>query len=365
MEPLLDTAPCGFVSVTDDGTMLEVNSTLAAMLGYKRVELEGWHLQKILAPGGRIFYQTHVFPLLRMHGMVEEIYMPLRTREGADVPMLMNGSRQVRQDAAVNDCVFVRMLQRHEFEAQLVQSRRLAEEANAAKAKFLSMMSHDLRAPLTAISGYASFVASGGCGPVNEDQRDAMQQIIGAGRDLLRMINDILSFAQLDSGHLAVRPEPVTLSDALARAETLVRLRAQEAKLALQFDQCDGELTVRADPDRLQQILLNLLTNALKFTPPGGRVAVACERAGERVRVHVRDTGIGIPTEQLERIFEAFVQLEPQPDSATQRGVGLGLAISRELARAMSGELTAESRAGEGSEFILELPGSESLVAVR
>jgi PAS domain S-box-containing protein len=364
MEPLLDTAPCGFVSVTDDGTMLEVNSTLAAMLGYKRVELEGWHLQKILAPGGRIFYQTHVFPLLKMHGMVEEIYLPLRTRDGADVPMLMNGARRERQEGAVSDCVFVRMLQRHEFEDQLVQSRRLAEEANAAKAKFLSMMSHDLRAPLTAISGYASFVASGGCGPVTGDQRDAMDQIIGAGRDLLRMINDILSFAQLESGHVAVRPEVVPVNEAVTRAEMLVRLRAEEGKLTLHRQDCDSEMAVRADPDRLQQILLNLLTNALKFTPPGGRVAVACERMGERVRIRVRDTGIGIPPEDLERIFEAFVQLEPQPDPATQRGVGLGLAISRELARAMSGELTAESRPGEGSVFVLDLPVAEVAATV-
>jgi PAS domain S-box-containing protein len=359
MEPLLDTAPCGYVSVTEDGTMLEVNSTLASMLGYKRVELEGWHLQKILAPGGRIFYQTHVFPLMKMHGMVEEIYVPLRTKAGVDVPMLMNGARRERGGVPVSDCIFVRMLQRHELEDQLVQSRRLAEEANAAKAKFLSMMSHDLRAPLTAISGYASFVSSGGCGPVTDDQRDAMEQIMGAGRDLLRMINDILSFAQVESGHLAVRPETLALREAVARAETLVRLRAEEGKLALDFAACDDEISVRADPDRLQQILLNLLTNAIKFTPPGGSVTVACERAGPRVRVRVRDTGIGIPPDQLERVFEAFVQLEPQPDPALQRGVGLGLAISRELARAMSGELTAESRPGEGSVFILDLPAAE------
>lgn len=356
MDPLLDHAPCGFVSITDDGTMLEVNTTLATMLGYSRVELEGWHLQKILPPGGRIFYQTHAFPLLKLHGMAEEIYLPLRTRNSEDIPMLMNAVRRERDGKAMNDCVFVRMLQRHAFEDQLVEARRLAEEANAAKAKFLSMMSHDLRTPLTTISGYTSLVANGQCGPLTEEQRDAMQQIQDAGAELLRMINDILAFAQVESGQFTVRATEMTVRSALTRAETLVRLRAEEAGLTLDVADCHDTIAVYADPDRLQQILLNLLTNALKFTKPGGRVSVECEQIDERVRIRVRDTGIGIPRDQLGRVFDAFVQLDQQPEDPTQRGVGLGLAISRDLARAMDGELTAESTLGEGSVFTIELP---------
>jgi PAS domain S-box-containing protein len=356
MDPLLDHAPCGFVSITDDGTMLEVNTTLASMLGYERVELEGWHLQKILAPGGRIFYQTHAFPLLKLHGMAEEIYLPLRTRNGQDVPMLMNASRRDRAGKPMNDCVFVRMLQRHAFEDQLVMARRNAEEANAAKAKFLSMMSHDLRTPLTTISGYSSLMADGNFGPLTEEQRDAMQQIKDAGAELLRMINDILGFAQIESGRFTVRLSELTVRSALTRAETLVRLRAEDAGLTLDIADCDDTIAIYADPDRLQQILLNLLTNALKFTKPGGRVSVECEQIGERVLIRVRDTGIGIPGDQIGRVFDAFVQLDQQPDDVTQRGVGLGLAISRDLAVAMDGNLTAKSTPGEGSEFTLELP---------
>ncbi|HWS71163.1 MAG TPA: PAS domain-containing sensor histidine kinase [Thermoanaerobaculia bacterium] len=362
MDPSLDSAPCGFLSVADDGTMREVNATLASMLGYTRFELEGWHLQKILAPGGRIFYQTHVFPLLKMHGLVEEIYMPLRTREAADVPMLMNAVRRERDGAPVSDCIFVRMLQRHEFEDQLVQSRRLAENANAAKAKFLSMMSHDLRTPLTTISGYAKLVASGSEGPVTDDQRAAMQIILDACGEQLRLINDILVFAQLDSGRVTVRPTAVPVAEATQRAESLVRLRASEAGLTLENDTREGAVVVRADPDRLQQILLNLLTNAIKFTPAGGRIVIECERGDERVRIRVRDSGIGIPESQLERIFDAFVQLDRQPEDSTQRGVGLGLAISRELVRAMDGELTAASTPDGGSVFTIELPAESAVV---
>lgn len=348
---MIDHAPCGFVSLGDDGTMRSVNTTLAELLGYTRVELEGWHLEKILPPGARIFYQTHVFPLLKMHGRAEEIYLNLRTKDGLSVPMLMNGVRHERDGESVNDCVFVRMIQRSQYEDQLLQARRLAEQANAAKASFLSMMSHDLRTPLTTISGHADLIA-GGVGSV-EEQRVGIERIRHASGELLRMINDILSFAQLDRGHVEVKPSPLRVSDAVARAESLVRLHLHEAGLAFSYEPCDA--VVLADPDRLQQILLNLLTNAIKFTDRGGRISIICERAEEHVRIRVRDTGIGIAPDQLQRAFEPFVQLQTSGGDAS-RGVGLGLAISRELARAMNGEVTAESGLGEGSTFTIALP---------
>jgi PAS domain S-box-containing protein len=345
MDPLLDSAPCGFVTVADDGTMLEVNTTLASLLGYTRLELQGWHLQKILPPGGRIFYQTHVFPMLRMHGAVDELYVALRTRDGESIPMLTNGARRDE----VSHFVFVRMIQRHEYEVQLLEARRLAEQASAAKAKFLSMVSHDLRTPLTAITGNVSLLAAGVHGPVSDEQADVLRRIRNAAGELLRMLEDILNFAQLESGRVQVRISDVQVSDALARAESLVRLRLEESGLAFSTD-CGGAV-LRADPDRLQQILLNLLSNAIKFTPSGGRVSVSCARDGERALLRVQDSGIGIPSEHLQRVFEPFVQLEVDP-----RGVGLGLAISRELARAMDGELTVESAPGQGATFILALP---------
>jgi PAS domain S-box-containing protein len=367
MDSQLDTAPCGFVTFADDGTMREVNMTLADLLGYTRVELAGWHIEKILFAGARIFYQTHVFPLLKMHGHVDEIYLTLRTKDGRDVPMLMNGIRREREGAMVTDCVFVRMIQRGEFEDQLVQARRIAEQANAAKANFLSMMSHDLRTPLTAISGYADLLAagvlrSGDAHKLNDEQRFSVERIREASRELMRMINDILSFAQVESGRVAVQLVPVAVRAAVERAESLIRLRMQEAGLVFSFEPCadddgddDGEVRVRADADRLQQILLNLLTNAIKFTGRGGSITVTCARAGERVSIRVGDTGIGIPPEQLSRVFEPFVQIGAQVAEETNRGVGLGLAISRDLARAMGGELTAESTPGVGSVFILNL----------
>ncbi|HYK04853.1 MAG TPA: PAS domain-containing sensor histidine kinase [Thermoanaerobaculia bacterium] len=354
MDSLLNTAPCGFLTFTDDGTMTEVNATLADLLGYTRVELEGWHLQKVLPPGGRVFYHTHIFPLLKLHGRAEEIYVALRAKDGSDVPMMLNGVRRERDGVLVNDCVFVRMQQRHRFEDELLLARRAAEQANAARAKFLSMMSHDLRTPLTAVTGFAKLMQGGAYGPITEEQRDVLLRMNDACRELLRMINDILSFAQLESGRVEVRAEPVRLADAIARAESLIRVRVEERGLTLSSD-CDGAV-VLADPDKLQQILLNLLTNAIKFTASGGAISVSCSGDRERLRIHVRDTGIGIPAGQLDRVFDAFVQLDQQPADQSQRGVGLGLAISRDLSRAMEGELTVESVEGEGSVFTVELP---------
>lgn len=357
MDPLLDTAPCGFASFADDGTLLEVNTTLAAILGHPRVELLGWHIQKILTPGARVFYHTHIFPLLKMRGVAEEIFLALQTREGEEVQVLMHAVRRERDGAFASDAVFMRMKQRFQYEDELLEARRVADRANAAKAKFLSMMSHDLRTPLTSISGNAALLAGGVHGSLNFDQADAVARIREACDEQVRMINDILAFAQLESGRVSVRPVPVRVTDAVARAERLIRVRVEEAGLAFTAEAC-GEVAVEADADRLQQVLLNLFTNAIKFTERGGRIAVACARDGERVLIRIADSGVGIPGDQLERIFDPFVQLEQQPADASQRGVGLGLAISRELVHAMQGELTAESAPGEGSVFTVSLPAA-------
>jgi signal transduction histidine kinase len=269
--------------------------------------------------------------------------------------MLLNATRREREHGTVNECVFVRVIQRHEFEDQLVQARRAAEEASTAKSKFLSMMSHDLRTPLTAICGNADLLLRETLGPVTDEQRDALGSVKYGCHELLRMIDDILTFAQLDSRRVRVTTSTVPLREALERAAALVRVQMVEHELMFEVAPAAEGIAVSADPDRLQQILLNLLTNAVKFTPRGGVVAVSHEATDEQVRIHVRDTGIGIAADQLTHIFEPFVQLNEATGRVSERGVGLGLAISRDLARAMGGELTVSSTPGEGSVFTIEL----------
>jgi PAS domain S-box-containing protein len=359
LDPLLDHAPCGFVRLADDGTMVNVNLTLAETLGYSRAELQGWHLQKILPPGGRIFYNTHVFPLLKMHGAADEVYLPLRMRDGNDVPMLLNAKRRTGDDGEFNDCVFVRMKQRHLFEDELLEARRLAEQASAAKSRFLSMMSHDLRTPLAAIAGYAELL---GETAADKEQTEYVASIREATREVARLIDDVLAFAQLESGRVTVRPSPLSMGDAIRRAELLVRPRMQDAGISFETSGCEG-LLAHADGDRLQQILLNLLSNAVKFTPPGGRIEIACRRHGDRVHLVVADSGIGIPEDQLEHVFEPFVQLEASVEIRAQ-GVGLGLAISRDLARAMDGDVRASRGAGGGATFTVDLPAAQRVPLV-
>ena len=361
MRDLMETAPCGFISFADDGTVAHVNRTLADLLGYARIELLGWHVEKILPAGGRIFYHTYLFPMLKVQGRVEEIYAALRTKDGRDIPVLLNAVRNEHDGRFLSDCVFVRMIQRHAYEDQLLQARTLAEESNAAKAKFLSMVSHDLRSPLTTIDGNAQLLASLADGPLTPGQRESVDAIREAVRMQMSMVNDILEFARLESGRVSVRPIPLAIGDVLARAEALVRVQMSEAGLKFSVTGCESTASVLADPDRLQQILLNLLTNAAKFTPPGGEITLSCASGDERVRLSVRDTGIGIAADHLQRIFSPFVQLDTSRTSApnaASRGVGLGLAISRDLARAMGGDVTAVSNPGAGSIFTIDLPAA-------
>lgn len=357
MHELMNEAPCGFVAFDDDGTLVEINETLLTLLGYTRVELLGWHIDRILPAGGRIFYQTYIMPMLKVQGSLDEVYLALRTSRGEDLPVLMNAIRRERDGRQLNDVVCMRMIRRHEYEDQLLEARRLAEESSAAKARFLSMMSHDLRTPLTAIAGNADLLAAGAFGKLGEEQLAAVDSIREAAKMQTALISDILEYARLDSKGATVAPREVDLGEIVGRAQALVRTQIAQAGLTLTTSIADPSLRAMADPHRLQQILINLLTNAIKYTPSGGSIDVTGQSTGARIVLSVRDTGVGISPEDQQRIFSPFVQVDVsrRDESAGTRGVGLGLAISRELARAMGGDVTVTSERGHGSVFTLEL----------
>ncbi|MEO8430834.1 MAG: PAS domain-containing sensor histidine kinase [Acidobacteriota bacterium] len=354
MDEILNDAPCGLLSFFDDGRILRINATLCRWLGRPREDLDSGTIDRILSPGARVFYQTHFFPLLKISGAAEEIYLTLQGGNGELVPVMVNAVRRVADGSAVNDCVVVRMRQRDRFEDELIQARRVAEEASQAKSRFLSMMSHELRTPLQAIALFAELLASGKHGPVTGEQLDDLRRIRTATGSLVALIEDILNFARLETGKLEVRMERVEVAGAIRRAGSLLRPRFEEAGIEYQESAVPG-LEAVADPVRLQQVLLNLLTNALKFTPRGGTVRCEADASDPTVRIRVRDTGSGIPAADLQRIFDPFVQVERTRVPTGQRGVGLGLAISRELARAMRGDLTVDSEPGQGSVFTVEL----------
>jgi signal transduction histidine kinase len=238
---------------------------------------------------------------------------------------------------------------------QTEAARAEAAAANRAKDDFLALVGHELRSPLTGIASNAQMLAMGLCGPVTERQAEALRRIRRSEEHLLGLIEQLLDYKKIASGVMGYDVTRVPTDQALGAAAALVD--SHLAQLGIRFERlpCAADLAVLADPVKLRQILLNLLSNAAKFTASGGLVTLACDRSGEQVRIQVRDTGIGIPADQLERVFEPFVQVS-DIRKPTAAGTGLGLTISRDLARGMGGDLTAESEVGAGSTFTLTLP---------
>jgi len=242
------------------------------------------------------------------------------------------------------------------------EARRMAEHANNAKTQFLRAMSHELRTPLNAISGYTEILEMGIRGVVNPAQIKDLGRIKRASAYLLRLINDVLTIARLE-GARPLHLISIAVNPVLSEVEGLCILQAKANGLTLTVTPSEREIFAMADAERFQQILLNLITNAIKFTPKGGSITVRCDDDTGAVRVGVNDTGVGVRLLDIERVFEAFVQIDRHLTTATQQGVGLGLSISRELARAMSGDLTVESTEGVGSTFTLTLPVATDISA--
>lgn len=252
-----------------------------------------------------------------------------------------------------NQCALA--LERARLFAAESEARSLAQAASRGKSEFLAIMSHELRTPLNAIGGYAELLEIGVHGPVTPEQRKALERIQMSQRHLLGLINAVLNYTRVEAGNVSYAYEPVPIAETMALCEALTMPQMRAKGLTLEVERCEPTLTVHADREKFQQIILNLLTNSMKFTVAGGAVRLSCEAAGSEIRVEVKDSGRGIAPEQLERIFEPFVQVDAGL-TRTQEGVGLGLAISRDLARGMGGDLSVESKLDEGSTFILTMP---------
>lgn len=429
-DSLLDAAPCGYVVFADDGIVQLVNLTLLEMLGVTREAIVGRHVEGLLTVGSRIFYQTHLFPVLRLHGRAEEIFLLFRSAAGEEVGALVNAVRRERDGEWLTDCVVVRVRERRKFEDALLRAKKeaeearavseaqraelqlansqleqqamelemsqqqlneqahelevqseelqvmndellershelerqrsIAEEANKAKSAFLAAMSHELRTPLNAIGGYVQLLEMGIHGPVTAAQSEALGKVARSQRHLLRLINEVLNLARIEAGSVTYDVRRVSMREIVDAVLPMVEPQMAERGLSLEVS-VPMDLSAQADRDKAEQVLLNLLGNAVKFTARGGRVRVVASLEGKatsgrasRVRVRVEDTGIGIPPEKLQQVFEPFVQVSADPTRRAE-GTGLGLAISRDLARGMGGELSATSVVGEGSVFTLDL----------
>jgi signal transduction histidine kinase len=230
-----------------------------------------------------------------------------------------------------------------------------AEDANRAKTAFLGAMSHELRAPLNAIGGYIELLDMGLRGPVTEDQRADFARVKANQQHLALLITEVLNFARAGSEGMSYAVGDINGYDALRHAIELIEPLIAERGLVFDGISGDHSIVARADAEKVAQILVNLLSNAIKFTPAGGHISAECAAVDDTVTLSISDTGPGLPKDKLEAIFGRFVQLK-EGLADRESGVGLGLAISRDLARAMNGDLTVESTQGKGARFTLSLP---------
>ncbi|HSJ06942.1 MAG TPA: PAS domain S-box protein [Longimicrobiales bacterium] len=249
------------------------------------------------------------------------------------------------------------LTERREAEQRALEdARRVAEmeAANRAKSEFLATLSHELRTPLNAIGGYTDLLALEVAGRVNEQQRQYLDRVRTSQLHLLALVNDLLNLARLEAGRIEFDIRRVELHALLDDVEGMIQPELQADGVRLLRQDCAPGVAALCDRARAQQILLNLLSNAVKFTPAGETVILECTSSGDTIRISVRDAGPGIPEDKQEAIFEPFVQLG-RSLTETREGIGLGLAISRRLARGMDGDLTVASRPGEGSTFVVTL----------
>ena len=299
------------------------------------------------------------------HPAVPRDDAPEGSAEAVDMLVLvvdasMSAAVERAQHRDVTERVLLGALREERRADEADRARRVAVDANAERGRMLAATSHELRTPLQAIGGYAELLSIGAAGEVNEAQRGILGNIVRAMHHLLQLSNALLEQARLEEGRVPYRMSNVNAVAMLREAMTLVGVQAKAKGVELSMAPCDDAVHVHADRGKLGQVVINLLANAIKFTGSGGSIRVSCARVDSdrhilpRVEICVRDTGRGIEPEHLERIFAPYVQLKP--DASADSGVGLGLAISRTLARGMGGELSVTSEPGIGSTFTLSLP---------
>jgi PAS domain S-box-containing protein len=334
-----------------------------------KFEEEGWRVRR---DGTRFWASVVITPLRNDEGQLvgfTKVTRDLTERRALMDRALAEARRVAAEEAKLAEAA-VREAELQDLAAKLRRqaaqlqrrtrdardSQRRADAANRAKSEFLAAMSHELRTPLNAIGGYAELLLMGLSGPVTEQQLEQLGRIKRSQEHLLGIINDILNFSRVEAGQLTYEIGAVPVHEVVDAVVRMLAPQATSKSVRLGASGCGPDLVAWADRIRTEQIVLNLVSNAVKFTGSGGSVDVSCEALGaDQIVLRVADTGCGIPADQLEAVFEPFVQVGRTLTSAPE-GAGLGLAISRDLARAMKGDIRAESTLDVGSTFTLTLP---------
>lgn len=368
---LFEYAPDGILIADPRSVYLDANASMCRMLGYRREELIGLSAADILAP----MEMEHVGSTLDDLNTRKDHHREwqFRRQDGSTFPAdviatampdgnIMAVVRDItdRKDAERAQRELNQTLERKVAErtVELAAAVDRAEHADRVKSAFLATMSHELRTPLNSIIGFTGIVLQGLAGPLNDEQAKQLGMVRGSARHLLALINDVLDISRIEAGQLVVRNERFDLAELIGRAAASIRPLAQQKGLSLEVEIPHGLGEMSGDARRLEQVLLNLLNNAVKFTERGGvalRAAIIGRPDAPAVEIEVRDTGIGIKPEDLEPIFEPFRQAE-SGITRQHEGTGLGLAICRRLATLMGGTIAATSQWRQGSSFVITLP---------
>jgi PAS domain S-box-containing protein len=343
LEALIDASDAAILMVSE-GRVAYANRPMAGLLGLPREVLVGAPTEKIDAVLARSLSDPEA--LKKQTQAVESGEAPLHDRVAFQFPRRLICQRTVTTVRGGDGEVLGHLV--------LYRDVTREAEAEAAKSEFVSIVSHELRTPLTSVKTSLSLLLRGAGGAISEDARDLVEIALRNLDRLIRLVDDLLDLSRIESGRVEMEMTPVSLQDAVGRAIGAVEAFAHERDVTIEVGDSEAGVFVLADADRLQQVIVNLASNAVKFSPAGGRVELRWWSQSEYAVLEISDQGPGIPTHQLEEIFDKFRQLE---QAATRRagGAGLGLAISRNLVDQMGGSLWAESEKGRGSRFFLRL----------
>jgi PAS domain S-box-containing protein len=354
---IMDNSQDVICTIDESGRFVTMNEASEALWGFSPDELIGRRYMELVHHDDQPATEKAAAEIL-VTGKVSDFVNRYIRKDGSVVSVLWSASWSASKKMLF--CVAHDVTERSRIEAALRDAKEEADRANYAKSEFLSRMSHELRTPLNAILGFGQLLERQN---PTAQQRARVDHIMSAGRHLLNLINEVLDLSRIEAGHLQLSVEPVAVAEVLNEALDLMRPLAAERSMDLVVEtELEKGLWVLADRHRLKQVLLNLLTNAVKYTPVGGRVAMALmESDAGKTQVVVSDTGAGIATEKLARLFTPFDRLDVEQSGV--EGTGLGLALCKRLMHAMGGDIGVDSAVGKGSAFWIELPAAESPLA--
>ncbi len=351
---IMDNSQDVICTMSATGHFLSMNAACEELWGYKPDELVGQQYLQFVHPDDQKITAEVTAALLAVGKVTEFVNRYIR-KDGSVVAVLWSVSWSAADQLIF--CVAHDVTERLRIEKALTDAKEEADRANQAKSEFLSRMSHELRTPLNAILGFGQLLERQN---PTEAQRSRVRYILTAGRHLLNLINEMLDISRIEAGNLQLSLEPVSVNGAINEAVGLMRPLATERGIGISAANTFGDQAfVRADRQRLKQVLLNLLTNAVKYTPPCGSIKLVCAATVDgKTRVTVSDTGAGIAADKLPRLFTPFDRLGAE--QSTVEGTGLGLALCHRLMHIMNGVIGVDSRPGLGSDFWIELPAAES-----